>query len=137
MKLTEAEIYRILPGKEQETIGKLISDYVPHHLFIRKAGSSGGQTLVDENLESKTLLIQEENDARVFYIDGMKVFRFKLDELGREIDIGSCLYLKGSLSSTKYEPCLRSANFEHYFEVYFARGDVHIERAGENYWVLR
>ena len=120
--------YEISRDCINETIEALVSGYEPNRLFIRKLGSAGGDTLVDEKLDGRILSVQEKENCRIFSIDKKEVFRFDVsDEYHKRVGVKQVpvdeLYLSG-------------ANFDHYFAIYFAKQDMEFEQVG-NHWRLK
>ena len=125
--------YEIARDRINETIEALVSEYEPNSLHIRKHGSAGGDTLVDERLEGRKLSIKEIGNCRIFSIDKKEVFRFDVsDNYDKRVGVK---YIP-SRGKDIYEPSLRGANFAYLFEVYFTRQDMEFEQVGD-FWGLK
>ncbi len=69
------EQYWTQKNKDNHTLKTIIDNYKPLHLFVRYKGSSGGQTIINKDLEDKIVTYDEDNHKIMrLYIDGVQTF---------------------------------------------------------------
>lgn len=75
------EQYLLSSDVYYENIRRVIDNFQPKHIFIRRVASEGGKVVVDENLNEKTLDIIDSSKGVLIVIDGKIRFFLKFSRI--------------------------------------------------------
>jgi len=130
------EQYELNPETIYGDMLHCLKNYEAINLFVRLRGSVGGDIKIDENLERKTLAVDEVLEGLSFLVDGKKIYVHEEDDFWKR---------RFSLAyDTEDKPIsvFRSANGNYLLEITF-KGKIPLkfhswmdEEAGWKYWVV-